>query len=68
MSTTKRPMRANFILIILVLGLIAFILYFYFFINPEQVLNILSKTNLTYYAGAFVAYFLFAFFSASSLA
>jgi uncharacterized protein (TIRG00374 family) len=64
MSTTKRSMRANFILIILVLGLIAFVLYFYFFINPAQVLNILSKTNLTYYAGAFVAYFLFAAFSA----
>lgn len=52
------------IVLLLILGLIAFILYFYFFINPAQVIDILSRTNLAYYTGAFVAYFLYAFFSA----
>ncbi len=64
MNSVKRPLRLNVILLVLILGLIAFILYFYFFINPAQVIDILSKTNLAYYAGAFVAYFLYAFFSA----
>jgi len=52
------------IVLLLILGLIAFILYFYFFINPAQVIEILSRTNLVYYTGAFVAYFLYVFFSA----
>lgn len=56
--------RRNLILAVLILGLIAFVLYFYFFINPLEVANILSKTNLTIYVGAFVSYSLFAFFSA----
>ena len=63
MNTTKRPLRLNVILTVLILGLIAFILYFYFFINPAQVVDILSRTNLAYYACAFVSYFMFAFFS-----
>jgi len=63
MNTAKRPLRLNVILTVLILGLIAFILYFYFFINPAQVLDILSRTNLAYYACAFVSYFMFAFFS-----
>jgi uncharacterized protein (TIRG00374 family) len=63
MNTAKRPLRQNVIFTVLILGLIAFILYFYFFINPSQVVDILSKTNLAYYAWAFVAYFMYAFFS-----
>ncbi len=63
MNTAKRPFRQNVILAVLILGLIAFILYFYFFINPSQVLDILSKTNLAYYACAFVTYCMYAFFS-----
>ena len=64
MSSLKRPLRLNVVLLLLILGLIAFILYFYFFINPAQVIDILSRTNLAYYTGAFVAYFLYVFFSA----
>ena len=47
----------------LLLGLVAFVIYVYFFINPSQVIGILSKTNLSIYAGAFAAYFMFALFS-----
>jgi uncharacterized protein (TIRG00374 family) len=51
------------IVAVLILGLVAFVLYFVFFINPAQVVDIVSKTNLAYYASAFAAYSLFAFFS-----
>jgi uncharacterized protein (TIRG00374 family) len=60
----QRTVSRNLVIGILILGLVAFALYFYFFINPVQVADILSKTNVTIYAGAFVSYFLFAFFSA----
>lgn len=63
MDTAKTPLRLNVILTVLILGLIAFILYLYFFINPAQVIGILSRTNLAYYACAFAAYFMYAFFS-----
>lgn len=64
MNQPKKPLRSNVIVIILVLGLVAFIAYFYFFINPAQVIEILSQTNPLYYAGAFVAYALYVLFSA----
>ena len=63
MNQAKKPFRINAILLMLILGLVAFILYVYFFINPTQVIGILSSTNLAVYAGAFVAYSLFALFS-----
>lgn len=63
MNTAKRPLRVNVFLAVLIFGLIAFILYFYFFINPAEVIHTLSKTNLDYYACAFAVYFLFACFS-----
>ena len=64
MTTEKTPIRLNPILIILILGLIAFIAYLYFFINPAQVIDIIAKTNLAYFASAFISYFMFTFFSA----
>jgi uncharacterized protein (TIRG00374 family) len=63
MNPAKKPLRVNAILLVLILGLVAFVLYVYFFINPAQVIGYLSETNLSYYAGAFVAYSLFAVFS-----
>ncbi|HLN89997.1 MAG TPA: lysylphosphatidylglycerol synthase transmembrane domain-containing protein [Candidatus Binatia bacterium] len=63
MNPARKPFRLNAILVLLILGLAAFIIYIYFFINPSEVLGVLSKTNLTIYAGAFIAYFAFAFFS-----
>jgi uncharacterized protein (TIRG00374 family) len=64
MSIAKRPVHVNAILPILIIGLIAFILYLYFYVNPAAVISILSRTNLYYYTSAFVAYFLYTFFSA----
>jgi uncharacterized protein (TIRG00374 family) len=63
MENAKKPVRLNAITLILIVGLIAFILYIYFYINPAQVYDILSKTSLEYYVLAFVSYFFFAFFS-----
>ncbi len=64
MNTTKKPAhKFSPIVLVLLLGLVAFVVYVYFFINPSQVIGILSRTNLDIYAGAFVAYFLFTLFS-----
>ena len=63
MENSKKPVRLNAITLILIAGLIAFLLYIYFYINPAEVYDILSKTNFEYYVFAFVSYFLFAFFS-----
>jgi uncharacterized protein (TIRG00374 family) len=64
MNQAKKPFRPNAIVVLLILGLIAFIVYFYFFINPTQVIDILSQTNPLVYAGPFVAYSLYVFLSA----
>lgn len=63
MNPVKKPFRINAIFLLLILGLVAFIIYIYFYINPTEVIGILSRTNLVVYTGAFVAYFLFALFS-----
>ena len=63
MNTAKKPLRLNPIVLVLILGLVAFIIYVYFYINPAQVISILSKTNLAVYSAAFISYFMFAFFS-----
>jgi len=63
MSTTGRSVSQKLVLAVLVFGLVAFILYFVLFINPSQVISILSKTTLAVYSSAFVAYSLSALFS-----
>jgi uncharacterized protein (TIRG00374 family) len=64
MNKAKKPThKFNPIILVLLLGLVAFVVYVYFYVNPSQVISILSRTNLVIYAGAFVAYFLFALFS-----
>jgi uncharacterized protein (TIRG00374 family) len=40
-------------------GLAAFILYLLFFVNPAQIIDVLSKTDLAVYSTAFAAYILF---------
>ena len=63
MDTDRRPLGQKVIFAVLILGFVAFVIYFVLFINPSQVADILSKTNLTYYVWAFAAYSLYAFFS-----
>jgi uncharacterized protein (TIRG00374 family) len=63
MTQPKRSNHTKAIIFLLILGLVAFFVYFYFFINPAQVADTLSHTNLAIYAGAFVAYSLYVLFS-----
>ena len=63
MQTAGRPLGQKVIFAVLIFGLLAFLLYFALFINPSQVVQILSKTNLEIYSAAFIVYFLYAFFS-----
>ena len=63
MNPAIKPFRPNPILIVLILGFVAFVFYVYFFIDLAQVISILSKTNLAIYAGAFVAYSFFVILS-----
>jgi len=63
MATVSRPLSQKVILAVLILGLVAFVLYFVLFINPAQVVDILSKTNLALYVSAFAAYSLCELFS-----
>jgi len=63
MEDSGRPFRPSIIHMVLILGLVAFAVYFLFFINPYQVADVLSKTNLMYYSAAFAAYATYSVFS-----
>ncbi len=63
MNQAKNTLRPNKIVVLLLLGLVAFIIYFYFFIDPAQVVLVISQTNLAYYSGAFIAYAVYVLFS-----
>lgn len=62
-SNAAKPLKSKPILIILVAGLIAFFLYFFFYVNPQEVAQILTHTNLAIYAAAFFMYTLNTVFS-----
>jgi len=64
MEPTKKPLQSKVSIAILIAGLAAFILYFIFFIDPQQVAQSLVQTDLTIYSVAFVAYMLFTVCSA----
>jgi len=59
MEPTKKTLPTKVSTAILIAGLVAFILYIVFFIDPQQVAQSLAQTNLAIYASAFVAYLLF---------
>ncbi len=63
METTKKPHHSNMVLIVLIAGLVAFVLYIVLFVNPVKIVETLSKTNLVIYAFAFVAFMLNTFCS-----
>jgi len=59
MEPTPKTRRVNPILILLVLGLAAFVVYLAFFVDLNQVAAILSQTNLAVYWVAFACYILY---------
>jgi len=63
MEPASKPFRPNLILILLIAGLVAFVLYILFFVNPAQIAETISQTNLAIYSIAFVTYMLYTFFS-----
>ena len=63
MDPAKKPLQSKAITAVLIMGLVAFLIYIVFFIDPQQVIDVLSKTNLAIYSGAFVAYILYTFCS-----
>ncbi len=63
MEPEKKPFRPNLILILLIAGLVAFVLYILFYVSPAQIADILSRTNLAIYSVAFVTYMLYTFCS-----
>ncbi|HSV49689.1 MAG TPA: lysylphosphatidylglycerol synthase transmembrane domain-containing protein [Candidatus Acidoferrales bacterium] len=62
-SNAAKPLQSKPILIILAVGLVAFLLYLFFYVNPVVVAQTLAQTNLAIYAVAFLAYMLNTFFS-----
>jgi uncharacterized protein (TIRG00374 family) len=56
MDTAKKPLQTKPIIIVLALGLAAFLIYLFFFVNPAEVVETLAKTNLAIYSLAFLAY------------
>lgn len=64
MKPARNNSKSKLMWVVLIAGLIAFVLYMIFYIDLSEVASILTKTNLTVYAGAFVAYLLYTFCSA----
>jgi uncharacterized protein (TIRG00374 family) len=57
MEPAKNPLQLKTIIIVLIAGLFAFLLYVYLYVNPIQVAETLLKTNLWLYSVAFLVYF-----------
>ncbi len=51
------------IILFVALGLIAFVVYFYFFVGTTNVVDVIEQANLFYYIGAFIAFVIGVFFS-----
>ncbi|MDR1992714.1 MAG: flippase-like domain-containing protein [Nitrososphaerota archaeon] len=64
MEATKKPLQPKVIIAILIAGLSVFIIYFTFFIDPQQVIKTLTQTNPLIYATAFITYTLYTLCSA----
>jgi uncharacterized protein (TIRG00374 family) len=56
MDPLKKPLQSKPIVIVLAVGLVAFLLYLFFYVNPAEVAQTLAKTNLAIYSLAFPAY------------
>lgn len=63
MNPEKKPLQGNKIFLLLIFGLAAFIVYFVFFVDPAKFVEVISQTNLTIYASAFIVYLIGVFFS-----
>lgn len=63
MELTKADLQSKIVLIILIAGLAAFLVYIFFFVDPIKIVQTLSKINIVIYSLAFVTFGLNTFFS-----
>jgi uncharacterized protein (TIRG00374 family) len=63
MNPMKKPLSSNKIMLLLLFGLITFIIYIVYFVDPAQVVMVLTEINPIYYTAAFIAYAIYVFFS-----
>lgn len=63
MRQARKLSRQQAIAIFLTAGILAFVVYFYVYFKPAEIIDTLLRTNLVIYSGAFTAYFMYVFFS-----
>ncbi len=63
MNEAQKPLFTNKIFLLVIFGLVAFVLYFYFFVGTTDVINVIGRINFFYYAVAFVAFLTAVFLS-----
>lgn len=63
LTVVLKPRFTKGILLFVFLGLLAFVLYFFFFVGTVNVADVIKRTNLFYYMSAFIAFSLSIFFS-----
>ncbi len=63
MNEAQKPLFTNKIFLLIIFGLVAFVLYFYFFVGTTDVIDVIGRINFFYYAVAFLAFLTAVFFS-----
>ena len=56
MATAAKPRPTKKILLFISIGLAAFLLYLYYLVGLSNIANTIERTNLLYYAFAFIAF------------
>lgn len=63
MTAALKTLFTKRIILFISLGLIAFVLYFYYFVGTMGVIDVIKRANLLYYTAAFIAFLVAVFFS-----
>jgi uncharacterized protein (TIRG00374 family) len=63
MIPQKKPLQINKIFLLLLFGLVAFIVYFILFVDPQSFVETISQTNLAIYGSTFLVFLVGIFFS-----
>lgn len=64
--TVSKPKFSRRVLLFVLIGLLTLLLYFYYFVGTGNVVEVIGRTNLSYYAAAFIAFLVSVFFSSLS--
>jgi uncharacterized protein (TIRG00374 family) len=63
MTVALKPRFTRRVLLFVCLGLVVFVIYFYYFVGTVNIADEIKRTNLFYYASAFIAFLLCVLFS-----